>query len=231
MRTSYISHSRAKMYGFNLNQWHKNVLEGIDADYESIARRARKLASLFKGTSTLQIKASNGTDLKVKLSKLPAHIYSGLMTKPLPYNDFSFITNIPSGGIGFVPDPDSASGIVRFNRPVLQLGKRLDGLEWIFANGRLSKYSAAKNLNLFSKQYESEKGDKDRLGLIVIGLNPKLSYGFNYDLNVDGALTLGLGSFDEGDKNRTNFEFTATLSGATLKADGREIIRNGKMLV
>ncbi len=72
-------------------------MEGIDADYESIARRARKLASLFKGTSTLQIKASNGTDLKVKLSKLPAHIYSGLMTKPLPYNDFSFITNIPSG--------------------------------------------------------------------------------------------------------------------------------------
>lgn len=231
LRTAYATPERARVYGFDFGKWRQNALEGISVDYEKIERHGRKLALFLGRAKKLRIKSANGTDLRMKLLEKPAHIYSGLMKKPPRYHEFSFIVYIPGGTIHVVPDPKSASGTVKFNCPVLQMGKKIEGLEWFFKEGKLAKYSAKKNAGLFATSYEGEKGDKDRLGTIAIGLNPKLCFGFNYDSNVEGAVSLGLGSIGEGDKNKTDFEFLATLTGANAEADGKTFIRNGKLLI
>jgi leucyl aminopeptidase (aminopeptidase T) len=227
--TSYATPSRAKVYGFNLNKWYKNALDAIDVEYGRVESKAKVLAKSLRRKS-IEISAPNGTRLRMKISNAAPHIYSGLMQKNPGYNEFSVLMPIPGGEVDFVPQPNSVEGKVVFDCPVLRMGKKVERLKWDFKHGKLSHFSASKNTDSFKKPYEAAKGDKDRLGVVVIGLNPKLSYGFNNDLSVEGAVTLGLGSLDEGDKNKTDFSFIATLSKATLKAGNRTVVGRGKLL-
>ncbi|MGI0078098.1 MAG: aminopeptidase [Nitrososphaerales archaeon] len=227
--TAYATPSRAKVYGFDHVKWYKNALDALDVDYEQIEAKAKRVGKSLRGKS-IEISSQNGSRLKLKMTRALPHVYSGLMKKNPAYNDFSVLMTVPGGEIDLVPVPTSVEGRVRFDCPVLRMGKKVEGLKWTFKGGKLARYSASKNQAAFKKPYDSAKGEKDRVGVLAIGLNPKLAYGFNNDLSVEGALSIGLGSFGEGDKNKTDFAFYATLSKGTLRAGKKTIIKSGKLL-
>jgi aminopeptidase len=229
IRTAYATPSRADMYSVDPNEWYQNALEAIDIDYEKIEKKTQKLAYLFKNGHTIRLKAPNGTDLRMEISGVPPHAYSGLLPRPLRYSIYAGIANLPGSELDIVPKPTYAEGKVVFNRPVLQNTGKIEGLKWVFKNGKLADSSAKKNHELFASGYRKAKGDKDRLGALVIGLTPKLAYGYNYDMNVEGAVTLGIGSLGEGDKNKTDYSFLATLSNATLELDDTKVIVSGRL--
>ncbi|MHB1908794.1 MAG: aminopeptidase [Nitrososphaerales archaeon] len=229
VRSSYVTKSRARLLGLDYERWLRNTIDAIQVDYKEIDKVGKKIAKLVSGES-LSI-TGPGTNLELKSSRKPAHLYSGLMRHPPRYSIYSAMMSIPGSEIDFVPIPNSANGHITFDRPSLFDSKRLEGLKLSFANGKLNSYSATQNLSLFSKPYKAAVGDKDKIGAISIGLNPKLSYGFNQDFHVSGAITVGLGSLGEGDNNKTEFSFIATLSKATVKAGKKIIIENGKILI
>lgn len=228
VRSSYVTKSRARLLGLDYERWLRNTIDAIQVDYKEIDKVGRRIAKLVSGESVSI--TGPGTNLKLKLSRKPAHLYSGLMQHPPRYSIYSAMMSIPGSELDFVPTPNSANGHITFDRPVLFDSKRLEGLKFSFAKGKLNSYSATKNVSLFSRPYKLAVGDKDKIGAISIGLNPKLSYGFNQDFHVSGAITIGLGSLGEGDNNKTEFSFIATLSRATVKAGGKIIIDNGRIL-
>lgn len=228
VRTAYVTPSRAEMYGFDPEEWYQNTLEAIDVDYQRIEKTAQKLALLFKKARNIRIRAPNGTDLKLETSRVAPHPYSGSLPKPLRYTTYSNIANVPGSELDVVPKATVAEGTVAFDVPVLQDGKKIEELTWVFKNGKLSESSAKQNYELFSSGFKKAKGDKDRLGVIVIGLTPKLNYGYTTDMHVEGAVTLGIGNLGEGDKNKTDYSFLATLSNATLELDGKKVIADGR---
>ena len=227
--TAYATPSRAKVYGFDRAKWFKNALDALDVNYGAIEAKAKRVAKSLRGKS-IEISSQNGTRLKLKTTGAAPHVYSGLMKKNPGYNDFSVLMTVPGGEVDLVPVPSSVEGKIHFDCPVLRMGKKVEGLKWTFEHGKLVRYSASKNQAAFKDPYDSAKGDKDRLGVLVIGLNPKLAYGFNYDFSVEGAITIGVGSFGEGDKNKTDFGLFGTLSKGTLRAGKRTIIKRGKLL-
>jgi leucyl aminopeptidase (aminopeptidase T) len=229
LRTAYATPSRADLYSFPHKQWYDDTLEAIDVDYERIEKTGQKLASMFRTSKIVRIKAANGTNLEIGTSKLKPHVYSGALPRALRFTKYSGIANLPGSELDIVPNPKRVDGKVKFDRPVLQNGAVIEGLEWTFKNGMLSGSTALKNYGLFAKDYARAKGQKDRLGVIVLGLTPKLSYGFTNDMYVEGAVSLGLGSFGEGDKNNTDYSFIATISKATVELDDKKIIESGKL--
>ena len=97
---------------------------------------------------------------------------------------------------------------------------------------------AEKGEEAFRKQWEAIGGDVDRVGEIVIGTNPILAAGgsksdlpyFGYGA---GALRVSLGdNWESGGPNRTpgNRNWWLFLGDATLEADGRAIVREGRLV-
>ncbi len=230
IRSAYVTPTRARMMGFDYKKWMSNTLEAIDIDYQKIDREGRRLARLLKDARNLKIKGPRGTSLRMELSGIPPHLYSGMMPKALKYNVFSSVMNIPGSELDVVPKVGTIEGTVYFDRPNFSDDKKIEGLKWTFKNGKLVGYSASKNIGLFRKGYLAAKGDKDKVGVLAIGLNPKLLYGFNQDFWVAVSLTIGIGTLGEGDKNKTDYSFSATLSKATVLVDDKKIIDEGRLL-
>jgi aminopeptidase len=229
VRTSYATPSRADMYSFSHSDWYRNTLDAIDVDYNKIEKKAQRLSFLFKNANNIRLTAPNGTNLRMETSGVSPHVYSGLLPKPLRYSKFAGIANVPGSELDVAPKATVAEGKVVFNLPVYQNGRTVEGLSWTFRDGRLIESSSKKNYELFSQPYNRSRGDKDRLGLLAIGLTPKLAYGSTNDMNVEGAVSLGIGSIGEGDKNKTDFSFIGTLSNATVELDDTKIIVGGRL--
>ena len=81
------------------------------------------------------------------------------------------------------------------------------------------------------KQYDLASGDKDRIAAISIGTNPKAQVGFLQNSIVRGAVSVGLGGNEFlGGPNKSSFGFESTIRAAALEVDGKEIVRDGKLL-
>jgi aminopeptidase len=230
VRTSYVTPSHARMLGFNYIKWYENTLEAIDVDYQKIDKIGRKIAAHFKAGSKVRVNAVGGTDLNMEISDVTPHLYSGIMAKPIKNSIWTAIMSIPGNELDIVPNANTVEGTVSFDRPIFSDSKRIEGLTWTFRKGKLVEYSARKNLQLFSRPYKEARGDKDKVGVLAIGLNPKLKHGYNQDFHVAGSLTIGLGANYEGDKNKTDYQFIATLSKATLTVDSKKILDVGRIL-
>jgi leucyl aminopeptidase (aminopeptidase T) len=110
------------------------------------------------------------------------------------------------------------------------MGRWVDGIRWEFRNGQLVKYSAKASAESFSSIYEKADGDKNHLGRIGIGANPKIRRGFLQDSMSSGAITIWLGNNqDFGGTNRTGFMFPGVLGNATMSIDGHAIVEKGKL--
>jgi leucyl aminopeptidase (aminopeptidase T) len=229
IRTAYATPSRGDMYSIDPKQWYANTLEAIDVDYSQIEKRGKKLASLFRNAKEIRITAPNGTDLRLQMSRVSPHVYSGLLPGPLKYTPYSNIANIPGSELDIVPSPTRADGKLLFDLPSYQTGGNIEGLSWTFHKGRLTASSASKNHELFSVEYKKAKGDKDRIGVVLVGLTPKLRYGSTNDMHVEGAVSIGIGSLGEGDKNKTDYSFIATISNATVELDGKKVLVDGRL--
>src|SRR3989442_15595721 len=71
-------------------------------------------------------------------------------------------------------------------------------LRFTFSGGRLVDYRADKNVEAFANYFKASSGEKDRIGSMTIGLNPRASYlGGFVDHFVAGAVTIGLGGNED----------------------------------
>ncbi len=142
------------------------------------------------------------------------------------------MANIPAGEVSVAPDEKSAEGTLVLDRPVAYLGQWIRGITLAFDGGRLTKWSAAENEAILRDQWEKSTGDRDRLGFLDFGLNPRARTGFLQDYIVAGNLYVAVGTNrDLGGKNKTDFYVGSTLTGATVRMDGTPILRDGTLVV
>jgi len=73
-------------------------------------------------------------------------------------------------------------------------------------------------------------GDKDKIGWLGIGLNPKAQLGFIDNSIVLGSVTVGIGFNKElGGTNESDYALGVTVARPTVKLDGKTIIKQGKL--
>lgn len=230
MGLSDLTAKRADTYGLNLASWRKAVEAASAEDYSALRKFGAKLRALLKKQTDVHITGPGGTDLKFKLAGRWPSLNDGVIDEEDIQNG-SYSIVIPAGDLAVAMSEDSAEGIFVSNVPQPWLGRWFEDVEWRFKKGRITEFNAKNNPSALKFDYEASKGQKDRIGVLYLGLNTKGVCGqlFNLSKIASGAISIGIGNNKRlGGANESEFEFFTTVSNGTLTLDGQTIIDNGK---
>jgi leucyl aminopeptidase (aminopeptidase T) len=225
----YTSPQRAEGYGLDLTAWREMLIRAAVVPPAVIRTTGTALSRQLLKAKEVHVTAPNGTDLKFRLAGRSPQVDDGSVS-PKDIENGDNITSAPGGQIWVAPD--ESEGTVIFDRPTASVGGWVKGIQYEFRGGKLIARSFAENQGAFERPFVSNKGDKDRLGMLSFGLNPEMRPGFPQDPITAGVMTLSLGDNSELDgKNKTDFSFSASLANATLTLDGRPVLEAGRLLV
>ncbi len=227
---SLVTRPRAKVYGFDFVRWKKMMQAASNVDYTKLAATGNALKRDLEGTKSIKVTAPNGTDLSFNVAGRKWRVSDGVIDEA-DIQEEAFNDDIPAGSISISPVEESAQGIIVFNTKTPSNGVSIRKMAWRFSAGRLLEFSTEKNGRVVKRLYDRAAGDKDRISYFAIGFNPKALTGFTTNVIASGAVSLGIGgNEDVGGQNKSPFSFVHTLIGATVTADGKTILKNGKIV-
>ena len=226
-----VTPQRAKAYGFDYEKWKRMVTAASAADPSEMLKLGNKLATVLTEGKAMRITTRAGTDLSCDLGNRKAFVFTPKLTKA-NMDKGLFGVSIPAGDVAIAPIEKSVKGKAFFDVPQPSVGKLVEGMRWTFKEGRVKSFTAKRNVNALKGMWDKGHGDKDRLGSISIGINPKGRLGFLENYMAMGAVTLSLGDNDElGGENKSDAGASASMSRATVEVDGRVILKNGKYTI
>jgi leucyl aminopeptidase (aminopeptidase T) len=228
------SAASARMYGVDLATWKAELVAGTTVDPAVLHRRARTVARRLLNGRVLEIHHPNGTHLRLGLRHRRPQVSDGLVPPARPKGDWSFV-QLPAGVVSVALDETVAEGIyhsnVRNSVGVFDTVAEVDGGRWTFSGGRLRHFAYDVGYDVFSQSFERGGPGKDRVGLLSVGLNDRISMSPLLLDQAAGALTLQLGRNDSvGGTNHVNWWAWLLLHGADLTVDGTAVVDGGKLV-
>jgi leucyl aminopeptidase (aminopeptidase T) len=226
----YATQQRARAYNLSLSAWYRMLLAASSADFGELRERVEKVSQMLQ-KGLVKITDRKGTDLDLRLAGRET-FRDDCVVDADDLDHGRNVANIPGGDVLACPDEMHADGKVIFDRPTQFMGKWIGGVQFAFGNGLLTDYRARLNANLLKSSYEKATGEKNRIAVIGVGVNPKVKTGFLQDSLASGVVTVGIGGNDDiGGANKTDFYFAGVLTKATLTVDGNAVVENGKLTV
>jgi len=226
-----VTKPRARAYGFNFSKWEKMMNQASNVDYGKLAQTGAKLKETLAKSDVIEITKAGGTDLRFGTKGRKWFVSDGVIDRA-DIAEGNLSDTVPAGCVYVPPLEDSAEGTVTFDVKEPYFGVALGKLTWAFKGGRIAKFSGDATNERLKSNWEKSSGDKDRIGYFSIGFNPRAEPGYTVNNISLGAVTIGLGSNAEiGGANRPGFFVQRTISGATVTADGKEIVKNGEIVI
>lgn len=220
--------ARAAAYGFDLAKWKHTLEDASSTDLAILSQKGKELARTLAEASELRLQTPNGSDLRFSVSGRQVRVNDGIIDED-DVQTGAYSVNIPAGEDFVTIVEDSAEGILTPDQPLTYKGSFIEGIKLTFKDGKIQSFTGGKNFEIMKADYDATSGDKDRIADLTVGLNPKAAYGFLINSIVSGAVTVGIGdNHTEGGKNNSNFHLTFTSGSATLTADGKELLKNGR---
>jgi leucyl aminopeptidase (aminopeptidase T) len=227
----YVTRQRAKTYGFNYDEWKENIDAAMDVKYEEMRDLGKKIAGMLEKATEVHITTAKGTNLTLALEGRVAHVYDGVIDDD-DIREGAVFASLPAGCVAVAPKERSARGTYASNVPEAITGLLVRDVAWVFKNGRLESFNGGKNIDGVKAKWEKARGDKDQIGSLMIGLNPKARKGFLDNSIVLGTVTLSVGdNRDIGGKMESDFEFHCTVTEPTVELDGKTVIKHGRFTV
>ncbi|UCB61123.1 MAG: aminopeptidase, partial [Candidatus Bathyarchaeota archaeon] len=225
----HVTLERAKVYGIDYHAWSKNVEESTNIEYGELQKLGKKLAEVLERSEKVEITSPDGTDLSFILESRKAHIYDGVISEEDIENGAIF-AELPEGAVSVAPTEASAKGTLISNLSFPQVGRIIESVSLSFEDGRVKSFTGGKNIDIIRDMWKKSTGDKDNIGWLTLGLNPKASLGFLTNAIVRGTATVGIGENRElGGNNSSDYSLPVTLSKPTVKLDGKTIIKQGRL--
>jgi leucyl aminopeptidase (aminopeptidase T) len=202
------------------------IARTMSADYKEIGKRTARLARALKGAKTIHITTNKGTDLEIVVESREFYVDTGMLTKPGAFS------NLPAGEIYVAPIEGKSSGIVVFDASFSGIGM----------------LSAPITIEIEKGVAKRIKGDRGKLARMLDAVGPKgrnlaeLGIGTNdkahitgnvlEDEKVMGTIHLAFGDNSTfGGGVKVDLHLDGLVMKPTLAADGKEIIRNGRLLL
>jgi len=230
---SLVTRDRARTYGFNYATWKKNTEDAIQVNYKAMAKMADMVRGLLLVPHTVRLTADNGTDLRFKLagSSRRVDIGDGMISdEDIAAGNVG--TALPAGEVTVAPIETSANGTFVSDVNIPSVGTLIEGLAWTFKDGRVTDFTAKRNLVNAQLNYATGTGAKDMFGTVTLGINAKAKAGFLYNAIPKGVVSIGIGdNRDSGGTNASTYGFGASHSRATLDLDGKRVIEDGRFVV
>ncbi|MFX1485906.1 MAG: aminopeptidase [Promethearchaeota archaeon] len=229
IRLGLVTPQRAKVYGFNYDEWKKSAISSLDVEYEEIKRLGTKIGNILEKAKTVRITTPTGTDINFSLEDRPTFIHDGIVDEE-DVRKGNLEVILPGGVVGLAPSEASVNGRFVSDIPEAFAAKLVHGISWEFKDGRLVSFEGSKNVETMKSSWKNAKGDKDRLGLFLLGLNPKAKTGFIENEIVLGTVTLAIGDNKaQHGRNETSWYQQITATQPTIELDGKPVIKRGTL--
>ncbi len=230
LNISMVTKPRAKTYGFEFAKWSRMMEAASNVDYGQLAKTGKRLKEILSGSDKIHITGPGSTDLTFSVKGRKWFVSDGVVDDA-DIAEGNLSENIPSGGIAAPPIEDSANGSITFNVKEPYYGVTLGKLTWAFKDGKITKFEGDASNKRLKDNWEIGSGDKDRIGYFSIGFNPAAKAGYTVNPIAMGAVTIGIGGNAEmGGKNKPGFFMVRTIEGATVTADGKALLKGGRLL-
>ena len=228
------SAASARMYGVDLAAWKDELVSGTTVDPGLLHRRAGRISRAFFTGRHVELSHPNGTRLRLGLRHRRPQVSDGLVPPARPKGDWSLV-QLPAGVVSVALDERMADGTFRSNVRnsvgVSDTVGEVDGGMWSFSAGRLGRFRYDRGHELFAQSFERGGPGKDRVGVLSVGLNDRISMAPLLRDQEAGAITLQLGRNDSaGGTNHANWWGWLILRGADLKVDGKTLVKDGKIV-
>ncbi len=222
---------RAEAYGFDLAKWRQTLVEASSTDLTGLAQKAQELAGILQEAEEIRLQAPNGTDLRFSAKGRTVKINDGIIDEKDMMVGANSVT-LPAGEDFVTILEDSAEGTLVQDQPLTYKGSFVEGIKLTFRGGKVESFAGETNFQMLKADYDATTGDRDRIADLTVGLNPKAAYGYLINPIVSGAVTVGIGdNHTDGGRNKSNFHLPLTLGNATLAADRRELVKNGRLVL
>lgn len=202
------------------------IARTMSADYKEIDKRTRKLARILKGAKTAHITTKAGTDLEIVTQGREFWLDTGVLTKPGAFS------NLPAGEIYVAPVEGKSKGIVVFDASFAGIGMLSAPVIIEIEKGRAKKIKGDRGKLARMLDIPGPKGRN--LAELGIGTNDKARITGNVleDEKVMGTIHFAFGDNSTfGGKVKVDVHLDGLVLKPTLEVDGKEIIRNGRLLL
>jgi leucyl aminopeptidase (aminopeptidase T) len=202
----------------------------IEADYKDVAAKGEQIKRILAGAKKLHITSPEGTDFKVDLGPRPVFVRAGVVAPGTKGTAAARYSSLPSGYITFAPMETTGNGKIRAAEDQCDEPVKDEALE--VRNGMPENVTAGSDEACVQR---SLKG-AGRLGNITIGLNPNVkfdhipSYGPQLQ-SAAGVVQIGFASNQDlsGANPPAPGGWSVPLLKATVEADGKVIVKDGKL--
>ncbi len=191
--------------------------------WQAEERKQKKLIARLRGADEVRIV---GPDTDLRMSIKGRTFIPSVATH-----------NVPSGEIFTGPIEDSAEGHIRYDFPVCEGGREIDGIRLVFRKGLVVEATATKNQDYLLKMLDMDPGAR-RLGELGIGTNydiQRFIKNILFDEKIGGSIHLALGeSYAEtGGKNKSGLHWDMIKDlrqGGAVYVDGKLLQKDGKFI-
>ncbi len=229
---SQVTRPRAKAYRFSFPRWQRMMAAASAVPATKLAADGKRLAALLATADRVHVTDDRETDLEFSIRGRKPFVFDGVVDDE-DIAAGALDASIPAGAVAIAAIEDSANGVVSFDVPQAWSGRSIRKLRWEFRNGRIVSWSGDNSAEILHKAWEKGIGaEKDRIGSLSIGLNPKAELGFLQNPIVRGAVSISTGANDDlGGANKMAFPHQQTLRAANLTLDGKPVVKAGKLLL
>jgi leucyl aminopeptidase (aminopeptidase T) len=224
--------------GMDFPTYQKIMMDGINADYQSISVQGSKLRDMVKNAKQIKITNPAGTDFT--FSPAPSRevfVDDGIVTEERAKSKLfaQRIASLPGGNVFFAPLETSANGRVVVPRMECRYAP-MNNVNFEFKDGLMQNFKAGTNGECFQERMKVNSGPKDMFGAIWLGINPSLRLvedgGAHFrPYNAAGMVYVGIGENRlYGGGNNSNAGYSFPITNATVTIDGKTIIKDGKLI-
>ncbi len=229
-----LSPASARMYGVDLRSWRDELIESTLVDPTTLRRRGRRVAAALERGRELTVSHPNGTSLTLRLAGRRADVADGLPPDPRHPGPWT-LTMVPAGVVSVALHERTADGRFRSNVPnsvgISNAVGAIDDATWTFRGGRLVGHRYREGGPIFDESFERAGAGRDRVGVLSIGLNPRLRTAPLLQDQALGTVTLQIGrNHHLGGANRVGWWAWLLLRGASVRVDGRPLLDRGRIV-
>lgn len=200
----------------------------LGADYSLIKSRTEKLVEAFKGVKSVRITTAAGTDITMSVEGRTFGPYTGILTSK---GDFG---NLPAGEAYVAPIEGTSSGVVVVDGAMAGYGVASVPIVMEVKDGFAVKLSGPEDIDRLNKLIDPLGMPARNIAELGIGTNDKaiITGLVLEDEKVMGTIHVAIGDNSHfGGNVAVPSHLDGIVKSPTIWADGRQIMKDGKLLI
>lgn len=209
----YVGQDLAELLGRRVQDVVRAQLKAALVDLGKVSRSARKVSQEFTDGA--------GAELATEKSRLSFSLKGDLEVEDGVVDEEdkksgNNMTYMPPGYVAKEVDPGSANGSVVLTDTLTEHGV-IPRVRLEFKEGKVVSWESPAKAAV-KRMLESVPPDQRRLNLLLVGVNPEMSYGIGQDRFVAGSMTIG------------GFGFRGLVKKGSLSVSGRRVVSGGSLV-